>query len=187
MKRGFTLVEILTAVFFGAVIILAAYAVFLISYKSYQRNFTSGELTQNGRIALERLSREIRQASEVLTALPVDPGLGAPPSEIKFQDGHNMLLGGQIQYITYYLSGTDLHRKQSHYAFADSPSQWVLWSTLNGEGDLPTEYVDLDQIKAEKISLLQFWGVNVITINLAVSDGEMTYYFQTKALGRNIQ
>ena len=187
-KRSFTLVEMLTVVFLASLIIIAAYSVYLISYKAYQRNSASSELTQNARIALERMSRDIRQAIEVLTALPADPESSTPPSALKFQDGHNVWpAGGQIQYIEYYLAGTDLHRKLTHYAFPANPDDWVLWSTLDGEGTSPTEYTDSDQVKAENVTSLQFWGEETITINLEVSNGTITYPFQTKVLGRNVQ
>ncbi len=187
-KKSFTLVEILTVVFLATIIIMAAYSVYLISYKAYQRNSASSELTQNARIALERMSRDIRQAIEILTALPPDPESGTPSSVLKFQDGHNVWpTDGQIQYIEYYLSGTDLHRKLTHYAFPATPDDWVLWSTLDGEGNSPTEYTDSDQVKAENVTSLQFWGEETITINLEVSNGTIIYPFQTKVLGRNIQ
>src|SRR3989304_6475200 len=91
-KRAFTLVEILTAVFLGSIIIIAAYSVYLMSYKSYQRHAASAELTQNARIALERMTREIRQAKDITTILPADAG-GAP-SAIQFQDGHGIVVAG---------------------------------------------------------------------------------------------
>jgi len=177
----------------GALIIMATYGVYNISYKTYKKNFASAELTQNARIALERMSRDIRQTTEILTALPEDPGAGTPSSEIKFQDGHNFWpTSGQIQYITYSLSGTDLHRKLSHFTFTTPcetapASTWVLWSTRDGNNNLPAECTDSDVVKAEKISSLQLWGVKVITINLNVSDETSTYQFETKSLGRNIQ
>lgn len=180
-SKAFTLVEILTVVFLGSVLIMAAYAVYLISYKSYKKNFESAELTQNARIALERLSREIRQANEILTELPKSPSEGTPPSEIKFQDGHNI---SKIQYIHYYLSGTDLYRRVSHYCLLAScdEDEWVPWSTQDA-----VEYFEPEEIKAQKISALQFWGNNTITIHLSVSDGTSTYTFETKTLTRNLQ
>lgn len=175
-SKGFTLVEILTVVFLGTIIIIVSYTVYLMSYKSYQKNSVSSELTQNARISLERMSREIRQANEILTNLPENQ-TGAP-SEIKFQDGHVIT---PIQYIRYYISGTDLHREVSHYCLTPC-TEWVPWSTQNAD-----EYIDLDQIKAEKISSLQFWGEGVITLRLAVSDDQSTYTFETKTLTRNAQ
>jgi len=192
-SKAFTLIEVLTAMTIGILIIMAVYEVYNISYKSYKKNFASAELTQNARVALERMSRDLRQTTEILTNLPEDPGAGTPPSEIKFQDGHNFWpTSGQIQYITYYLSGTDLHRRLSHYTFTvpceTAPSiTWVLWSTRDGSNSLAPECTDSDVVKAEKISSLEFWGVKVITINLATSDETSTYHFETKTLGRNIQ
>lgn len=180
-SRGFTLVEILTVVFLGSIIIIASHSIYLISYKSFKKNSASSELTQNARIALERTSREIRQAAEIETDLPIDPGVGTPPSAIEFQDGHDT---SKIQYITYYLSGTDLHRELAHYSFALTPDEWVPKSTVV-DGNSPEKH-STDEIKAEKISNLQFWGDQTITIRLSVSDGSSTYTFETKTLGRNI-
>lgn len=187
-RKGLILVEILTVVFFATLIIMAAYSIYLISYKAFKANSQKAELTQNARIALERMTRDIRQAMGVVTVLPETPELGTPPSELKFQDGHHYWASGEkIQYITYYLDGTDLHQKYSHYAFPTYPDIWVLWSAVDDEGNPPTEYQDSDVIKAEKIASLQFWGNRDITIHLSVSDGSSTYYFQTISLGRNIQ
>ncbi len=186
IKKAFTLIEILIVVFLGTIIITAAYSVYLISYKSYKKNSANAELTQNARIALERVSRDIRQAMEIVTELPLTPSEGTPPSEIKFQEGHDFLTTGKPQYITYSLSGTDLHRKVSHYYFSTYPNEWVLYSIQDGEGNFPEEQTDLEQIKAQKISSLQFWGDETITIRLDVSDGESTFTFETKTLGRNI-
>lgn len=186
--KAFTLVELLVAIGVSAFILIAAYGVYIVGTKGFRQNTASAELTQNARISLERMSREIRQNVDILTELPLDPTAGAPPSEIKLQDGHNYWPGiGKIEYITYYLSGTDLHRKVSHYAFPALPNDWVLYSTQDANGNLPSEVTDLDQIKAENISQMQFWGDKVITINLSVSSGQNTYHFQTQALGRNIQ
>jgi len=172
-KRAFTLVEILTAVFLGSIIIIAAYSVYLMSYKSYQRHAASAELTQNARIALERMTREVRQTGEILTTAP---------TEIKFQDGH---IPSQIQYLTYYLSGTDLHRKLSYYYCSNDSLTKVKWSTPCAPYTLQEE-IDSDNVKAEKITSLQFVGTPVITINLTVSDGNISYQFETKTLARNI-
>ena len=52
------------------------------------------------------MAREIRQANDIVTVLPVDdsdPDLVT--HELQFEDGHNT---NQIQYIRYYLNGTDL-------------------------------------------------------------------------------
>lgn len=190
-SKSFTLVELLIAMVMGILIITAGYSVYIMSIKSYRSNTASAELTQNARISLERISRDIRQNVEILTPLPADPSAGTPPSELKFQDGHNFWLPtNQIQYITYSLSGTDLHRKLSHFTFSACPgdsSNWVLWSTKDADNHSPNECEDQDVIKAQSVSALQFWGSKVITISLSVADEKSTYQFETKSLGRNIQ
>ncbi len=186
-KKAFTLIEILMAVFLGSIIITAAYSVYLISYKSYKKNSANAELTQNARIALERISRDIRQAMDIVTDLPEDPSEGAPSQELKFQDGHDYTSTGQIQYVTYSLSGTDLYRKVSHYYFPAYPDEWVFWSTTDEDENPPEESTGPDQIKAQNISSLQFWGDQTITMRIEVSDDESTFTFETKTLGRNIR
>ena len=187
-KRSFTLVELLVAMAISSLVLAGAYGVYISSVKIYRTNTTSSELTQNARVALERISREVRQSADIITSMPENPTLGTPAVEIKMQDGHNQWPGiGKIQYIRYYLSGSDLHRELTHYAFPDSSDDWVLYSTRGADNVEPDKIIDSDQIKAEQMSQIQFWGVKNITINIAVSDGAQTYHFETKALGRNIQ
>lgn len=190
-RRAFTLIELLVGIALSASVLIATYGVYMVSTKGFRQSTASAELTQNARISMERLSREIRQNIEILTPLPSDFTVGTPPSEIKFQDGHNYWPGiGKIQYITYKLEGTDLHRIVSHYAFEAAPDDWVLYSTLGSDGvSIPDEIFEpgSDQIKAQNITEIQFWGTKTITINLAVSNDIQTYHFETKALGRNIQ
>ncbi len=189
-RRAFTLIESLTVVFLSVIIVTSAYGIYLMSMKTFTKNSASAELTQNARISLERMSRDIRQSSEFVTVLPTDPGSGTPPSEIKFQDGHIIGLEEseeEIQYITYYLNGTDLHKKTSHYFFATDPNIWVSWSTFDESENPPTESTDEDVVKAENISSLQFWGTNLVTINISVADSSTAYTFETKILGRNVQ
>ncbi len=193
-SKGFSLVEILAVVFLSTIIVAAGYYLYSVSIRSFTKNSASAELTQNARVALERMSRDIRQSVDIVTALPESPDPGPLPSEIKFQDGHNFWpTAGSIQYITYSLSANhELHRKVSHFAFPDAPDDWVLWSTIRGtpaHPEYPTEYSDPndDVVKAEEITTLQFWGNQLVTINLTVSDNVNTYQFETKTLGRNVQ
>jgi len=191
-NKALTLIEILVAMAISIVIIAAAYEVYNISYKSYKKNYAMAELSQNARIALERMTRDVRQTMEIMTDLPENPGAGTPPSSITFQDGHSYWTDGRIQYLTYYLSDTNLYRKTTHHTFT-SPcetapaSTWVLSSARDALGQPPLFCDSEDKPRAEKITNLQFWGTSVVTIDLTVSDGTNTYTYQTKALGRNVQ
>ncbi len=194
-RKGFTLIEMMTVMFLGVLIVAASWSVYLMTSKIHKRNFESTEITQNARIALERMSRDIRQATEIVTTLPT--GSTGAPSFLKFQDGHNFIPNpnpsgpvpspspspstNKIQYIEYYLSGTDLYRKKSHFTLSD-PNVWVSWTTAGA-----TEVEDENFIKAQNITKLQFWGNNTITIYLEVSNSTSTYSFETQSYPRNIQ
>ena len=177
-NKGFTLVEVITVVFLGSVIIMAAYAVYLASYKSYKNNTEIAELTQNARIALERTSREIRQTKEII----------ASPSsaEIIFQDGHNTT---PIQYIDYYQSGTDLNRRLNHYYFDLTPDVWEEETATSPNGPLQ-KYEGTPQIVAQEIQKVEFTrdplNQSIVTIYIEVTNGAKTYQFETKTTARNI-
>lgn len=182
-KKAFTLVEILTVVFLGSLIIMASYSVYLMSYKSYKKQSASAELTQNARIALERMSRDIRQSSDVVTDLQIDQENSS--SEIEFQNGHTTT---PIQYIDYKLVGTDLHYMPVHYAFhfEDTSDLWVKHDELiNGLN--PLRIPGNPEIKAQNITVLKFWEtMPAIHINLTVSDNTTSYQFETTSYGRNL-
>jgi type II secretory pathway pseudopilin PulG len=85
-KGGFTLIEALAVIALIIIIFIPAYGLYNFGQKSYRDVSDKQEILQNGRVVLDRFSREIRQASEIVTELPeqdVDP-----VHEIEFQDGH---------------------------------------------------------------------------------------------------
>lgn len=186
-RRGLTLLEIVVGIGLAALILGALYGVFATSYRSYSVSVNKAELNQNARIALERLSRDLRQTPRVVTTLPpndTDP-LNPPPSTLMFQDGHNT---SKIQYITYLLSDGNLYRKTTHYYFSSDTTTWVAWNSQDQFGDLPTEAIDDDAVKADKITSLKFWGdQRVITSEIVASNGTSTYTYRTQTFGRNIQ
>jgi len=184
-NRGFTLIEILVAIAAGTTIILALYGIYVFTSKLHRKNVNQEELAQNARIALERMSRDIRQAEKVTTTLPpTDTDLLNPaPSNIQFQDGHYTT---KIRYIKYYLSGTDLKRQVLHYSFSASPTTWVEYNTRDNFNNLPTETIDEDLVKADKISVLKFYGSPSINIKITTTNTENSFNFSTVIYGRNI-
>lgn len=62
------------------VLMSVVYAVYLFQQRAYRSGESSAEIIQNGRVVLERVTRELRQAKKIINSLPDD--------EIKFQDGH---------------------------------------------------------------------------------------------------
>lgn len=87
-NRGFTLVEVIVVTAIFIIIIGVIYSIILYSQQSYAVGKNVAEIIQNGRVLIERMSREIRQAKKIITLLPEEEI--NPPSEIKFQDGHLM-------------------------------------------------------------------------------------------------
>ena len=185
VKNGFTLLEILVAVSISVLIVISIYGVYVVTSRSYHSTIAKAELAQNGRIALERLSRDIRQASDIVTTLPPTNSdlLNPPPNHLLFQDGHYTY---GIRYIEYRLNSQNLSRKVIHYYFSSDPTNWVLWNAQDQFGNPPLESVDLDEIKADKIFDLDFYGTNLVNIDLSVTDTKNTFYFKTISLARNI-
>lgn len=186
MRRGFTLAELLVAISLSIIILSALYAVYVTSYRSYHNSINRAELDQNARISLERITRDLRQTNQITTALPLtdtDP-LNPAPSHIMFQDGHSTT---QIQYIEYALSGNNLLRKVEHFYFSSDPSTWVPWNALDQYGNLPLESIDQNVTKADKVSSLEFYGGQLITIKIVVANSNGQISYQTQTLGRNIQ
>ena len=90
---GLTLIEAIISITILSLILFIVYSSFTLSRRSYIEGENIAEITQNGRVILERLSREIRQAKEIVTELPDDRT--APPAEIKVHDGHLSLVSEQ--------------------------------------------------------------------------------------------
>lgn len=87
---AFTATETVVAIAVATGIMLSIYSLYLLHQRAYRKGEEAGEVIQNGRIVLERLSRELRQAKEIVTILPDtrDSEELSPPNNIKFQDGH---------------------------------------------------------------------------------------------------
>lgn len=189
--KGFTLIEVIIAVSLSVILLGALYAVYITSYQSYRRSVAKAEINQNARIALERITRDLRQTERITTTLPIDDTdpLNPAPSTIMFQDGH---VTDKIQYIEYSLTVNELHRKLIHYCFSSTPEtcdivDWVAWNAQDQYGNPPNESIDEDAVKADKISVLKFYGNKLITIDVTATHNDQSVNYQTKTLGRNIQ
>jgi type II secretory pathway pseudopilin PulG len=92
-EEGFTLVELLVAVMIGMVVLGGAVTVMIGALHSGPRTESKVTAVQQGRVAVERITRELRQGVDVLTATPSQLSLityvkqspcgGAPAAESK--------------------------------------------------------------------------------------------------------
>ena len=70
--RGFTLIEILIATAIGSLVLAAIVVTFVTQRKSYDLQEQMAEMTQNARIGVEMLSREVRMAGYDPTGVNFD-------------------------------------------------------------------------------------------------------------------
>lgn len=182
LKKGLTLIEILVAITLSLIIFGALYGIYIVSHKLYIKSVAKAELNQNGRISLERITRDLRQTTDITGDLPLPTS-----SSIMFQDGHNT---SPIQYIKYSLVGNELHRQLIHYFFSSDSETWVKWDAMNGSTPATPAPPDEDMVKADKINAIEFSGNTdntIITINITATDSQNNNAnFQTEVYCRNI-
>ena len=181
---GFTVIEIVITIFLSMTILLITYDIFLISQKSFIIGDARLELIQNSRVVLDRLTRELRQTSEIVTAFPLTKTVVGfpPPNEIQFQDGHGL---EDIQYLRYYLIDKSLYRQRIVYSFNEEPETYVAWNAENEYGQPPDEIILENKIIAEYIIDLIFYGTSNISIEIWLEKKGVTEHFYTGVWGRN--
>lgn len=182
---GFTLPEIIVSLTIFIVVILLTGSIYSLSQKSYKKSSDSAELTQNNRVYLDRLSRELRQSVNIITTLPPtdDNPLNPPADQIIFQDGHDL---SQITYIRYYLNGADLMRERQAYYFDTDPATYVAYNSLDQTGQ-PAIFKRLEnRIIGEYFNQLKFWGANgLVNIYLKLIKNTNSFEIKTSAFSRN--
>ncbi|MFA6306309.1 MAG: hypothetical protein WCV70_00630 [Patescibacteria group bacterium] len=182
---GFTLLEIIVSISLFTIIIILVSDIFLVTQRAYNKNSDIAELTQNARVSFDRISRELRQSANIITALPAtddDPG-NPPVNQIFFQDGHNI---NQITYLRYYLSGADLMRENKAYYFIQEPSVYVAYNSVDQGGAAPLETIIDDRVVGEYFTELEFWGANgLINISLNLAKNQNIFTIETSIFSRN--
>ncbi len=183
-NQGFTLFEILIAVTIGAMLLGLLLSIYTLSLKSLNSGQARAELTQDSRVIIERITRDIRQARAIATILPKDntnPENPAP-NEIEVQDGHCDVL----QYIKYYLSGENLRRQIRQYYFESNPDIYVPFDADDGLGNPPEVNIVSDNLVGQYIKTFIFYGDNPISIELKVEKNNVTHSTHTSIYGKNL-
>jgi len=186
-SSGFTIIEVLVAISVGLVVILLSYLAYDATLRFTAAVNRKVELVQNGRVGLDRITRDLRQAQELVTVLPSVPDdpENPPAPELTFQDGHNQ---EPIIYIRYYLNENDLYRETAHYAFSGALDDWVPWSAVDEDGHTPDKITDSDEMIAEYIQNLIFWGEGrLVQISFSAQSGSDQVDFLTSVCGRNLR
>ena len=182
---GFTLLEVIASISLFTIVIILVSNIYLVTQNAYNKNSNIAELTQNARVSLDRISRELRQSSSIITTLPEtndDPN-NPPTNQIFFQDGHDT---DQITYLRYYLDGTNLMRENKAYYFNEEPSIYVTYNSLDQGGDAPLETIIDNRVVGEYFTELYFWGANgLINISLSLAKNQNTFTAKTSVFSRN--
>jgi Tfp pilus assembly protein PilE len=187
-SSGFTLSELLISIVFVSLVLGAVYSSYILNQKASIEGESAIEILQNGRVILERMTREIRQAKDIVTDLPVVKENAV--SSIEFEDGHN---SSYIQYVRYFNDIADKTIKREvigyYYSISGDPnntSTYVLWNAAPPPGEnLATTSIENPRIIGEYVSVLKFWGSRVIDIFIELEKGNKKIDFSTKIFGRN--
>ena len=183
LLRAFTLVEVLIAITIFSLVVIAIFSLYLSGVGFYRRGTTRSELLQNGRVILERMSREIRQAREIVTELS-ETESGAT-STILFEDGH---ISPNYHYIHYFQEGDLIKREVIGYYFSDDQSQTLVpWDSTPPSGQaLETVVLEEAKIIGEHLQDLKIWGSDLVNISLTLTENGETIELKTKIFGRNL-
>lgn len=182
-KRAFTLTEVLIVITFLVVIIEVVYTAYVLSQKSYYEGVQRAEVSQNGRVILERITRELRQAKEMVTELSDSEAQAT--STIEFEDGHATT---SYNYIHYYQEGSEVKREVKKYYFPSDPNTFLAWNTTSPTEVLTATTTDGPAVIGEHLSAsggLKFWGDYVVNVRLSLEKGSQQLSLLTKVLARN--
>jgi len=182
MKKGFTSTELLIAITIFVIVTGAVYLAFNLSQKAYREGQNSAEITQNGRVIIERISREIRQAKEVIGDFP--SAEEDATSSITFEDGH---ISDPYHYIHYFKTDSEVKREVLGFYFSGDPTQTLQpWEAIPPVGQtLATTTLETAVVIGEWVEKLDFWGSNVINIVLTLTKADKTLNLETKVFSRN--
>jgi len=180
---SFTLVETLVVIVILGLVLGTVYTVYNLSQKAYQEGEKAAELLQNGRVVLERITREIRQAREMVSELSEEEE-GAT-STIVFEDGH---IGDSYHYIHYFQDDNLVKREVIGYYFSgDTEKTLVPWDALPPEGQsLEVQTLEETRIIGEYLADFKIWGSKIISTALILEKQDKTLELRTKIFARNL-
>ena len=164
-----------------ALVVLITGSLYSLAQTSYNASEDEMELVQNARVAYDRISREVRQSPEIATSLHPDPA--SSTDEIMFQNGHD---NEDINYIYYYLDGSELRRARLVYYFEEEPDIYVKYSSTNEDGDSPQEDVLQDRVVGEYFQDIEFWGGNgLVHASSTLAKDKESFSLNSSVFSRN--
>lgn len=187
MKRpGFTLVELMVAVTISSILVGATISIYSLFRRAIELDSERAQIAQNGRVAMDRLSREIRQSPDIVTNIPAIPvnldDISANSPEIEFENGHIP----DLTYHRYYISNNVLELDTKEYYFSGDPSTRVKAIATPPFGQSLVSHVISTQDIAERVQNIYFYGDDEIEIILQTMDtNNQTNQLRTLITRRN--
>jgi type II secretory pathway pseudopilin PulG len=179
-RPGFSLLETIVVIALFMFVILTSGTIFIMSQRLYTRGADQGELIQNARVCLDRLSRELRQGVDIVTDLTSST---TPATEVEFQDGHDP---SSITYIRYYRDGDDLKRQRAVYYLAIDPAVYVFHDSTDSFGQPAVRNVTEDRVVGEFFDSITFWNDDgLVTVDALLRKGMVDFPIDTKVYIRN--
>ena len=189
-NKAFTLVELLVVVLISSILIGISVSTYSLFRKSITQDQNKANISQNARVAFDRISRELRQTPEVITELPADVSDTsiAQPHEIEFQDGHEEPgTPSSLTYRRYYISNNLLKLDINEYYFSYATGTRVRWDSVGTSGQDPVKHVISTQDIAETVQTMNFYGSKPLQFEIITGDGaNQTFKLRTKLYERNI-
>lgn len=181
-NKGFTLIEVSVTTAILGLVLAAIYGVYNLSQKAYATEEGMVEITQNGRVIFERLSREIRQATELVTELPSSED--SATSTIMFEDGH---ITEPYYYIRYFQEGELVKREVLGFYFSGDGSETLVpWDAVPPAGQsLNVKIIQGSQTIGECVGKLKFWESGLVNITLELEKKDNNLRLRTDISGRN--
>ncbi|MEA3295625.1 MAG: hypothetical protein U9Q27_00570, partial [Patescibacteria group bacterium] len=178
-------IEILIVISVFALTLGIIYGSYSLSQKAYKEVETTTEINQNARVILERITREIRQAKEIVTELSDEEPIESvsPELGIMFEDGH---IEEQYHYIRYFKDNNNIKKQVIVYYFSGSPDTFVPYNAIPPETETLENIILEEKIIGEYIVGIKFWGEEVINISIILEKKDKNINFRTKIFARNI-
>lgn len=183
MNKGFTLTELLVTLTIFLIITTAVYSGFNLSQKAYSEGQNSVEITQNGRVVMERIAREVRQAKRIIGDFPNERESAL--NEIFFEDGHIL---EPYHYIHYFKDNQEVKRQVVGYYFSEDLEETLQprEAVPPGGQTLEEKTLELPAIVGEWVNKLEFWGSEgVINMSLILEKKDKTFNLETRIFPRN--
>lgn len=189
-RKAFSLIELLIAISVSSILVAITISTYGLFRRGIAQDNAKAQLSQNGRVALDRISREVRVTPQVITQFPDNAADPSPiqPHEIEFQDGFLAISDpSYLTYHRYWLSGTILMMDVKEYVFTSNPGVRVLAGSTDGGGNPPVSNIISSQAIALSVTSLIFYGAKPLEIDLTTSDVTgQSYFLRTTVSGRNI-